>query len=93
MKDLLRFFWLAGACAPEKGTVGPLSLTRCLPGKYLVHSISSNDDRLFELGFIPGKSFTLITNTKFGIKVKINFATYLLNEIVASAINAQQIED
>ena len=84
---------MAGACAPEKNTNNFLVLRDCPPGKYLIHSLSFDQDRLLELGFIPGKSFLLITNTKFGIKVKINFVIYLLNEIVASAINVQPIEE
>jgi Fe2+ transport system protein FeoA len=93
MKNTLQIYWAAGACAPEKGTSSPVALKACRPGKYLVHSLSSDQDRLLELGFIPGKSFLLVANTKFGIKVKINLAIYLLNEIVASAINVQPIEE
>ena len=93
MQSLLKLKERAGACAPEKSAQGVARLIDCLPGKYIIHSMLSEKNRLLEIGFIPGKSFYLIANNSFAIKIKVNVATYLLNEIVASAIYVQLTEE
>lgn len=43
------------------------------------------------MGFLPGNRLYIIRNTSLGIRVRINNAVYLLNEVIASSIYIEPI--
>lgn len=66
-------------------------LSLCKPGKYKIVAIKPRSNRLQEMGFLINKEIHLITNNSLGIRIRINNATYLINEITALIIYVQPI--
>lgn len=63
-----------------------ISLSICPKGAYTIAKINNFENRLLEMGFIPGESILVISNDVSGIKVRIRAANYLLNQVTASEI-------
>lgn len=68
-------------------------LSLCSRGLYKILDVRSEQmqDRLLEIGFLPGIHLYIIQSNSLGIQVRINRATYLLNEVVASMIYVEPI--
>ena len=68
-------------------------LDLCSKGLYKIVNVHSEQpqDRLLEIGFLPGKDLYILHNNSLGIQVRINKATYLLNEVIASMIYIEPI--
>lgn len=70
-------------------------LSLCSKGLYKIVNISfgQEQDRLLEIGFLPSKHLYIIQNNSLGIQVHINRANYLLNEVIASMIYIEPINN
>ena len=71
-------------------------INSCPKGLYRIVDIIYTDEldnRLFEIGFLVNSRLYIIHNNSLGIQVRINRATYLLNEVIASMIYVELIED
>jgi Fe2+ transport system protein FeoA len=70
-------------------------LNLCSEGLYQIVNFPSGqiDNRLLEVGFLPGRNLYIICNNALGVQVRINRATYLFNEVVASIIYVKKMEE
>jgi len=68
-------------------------LSLCSKGLYKIIDVypEQTQDRLLEIGFLPGRHLYILHNNSLGIQVRINRATYLLNDVVASMIYLEKI--
>jgi Fe2+ transport system protein FeoA len=68
-------------------------LNLCSEGLHRIIDVRSTEiqDRLLEMGFLSGNRLYIICNNSLGIQVRINRATYLLNEVVASVVYVEPI--
>ena len=68
-------------------------LSLCSRGLYKIVDVYPEQiqDRLLEIGFLPGKHLYILHNNSLGIQVRIDRATYLLNEVVASIVYVEQV--
>jgi Fe2+ transport system protein FeoA len=68
-------------------------LNLCSEGLHRIIDVRSTEiqDRLLEMGFLSGNRLYIIRNNSLGIQVRINRATYLLNEVVASVVYVEPI--
>lgn len=69
-----------------------IRLSLCKPGKYKIVTIKPRSNRLQEMGFLVNKELQMIANNNLGIRIRINNAVYLINEIAAFVIHVEPIE-
>jgi len=62
-------------------------------GYYTLKTIFPLNNRLLEMGFIPGKIIYVIQNNILGIKIRLGTIIYLLNNVVASSIYVEKLEE
>jgi Fe2+ transport system protein FeoA len=70
-----------------------IRLNLCKPGKYRIRTIKPWSKRLHEMGFTIDKTLYVIANTSLGIRIRIDNAVYLVNEITAMLIYVELNED
>ena len=70
-----------------------LKLILAKPGLYTIKTIDPWSIRLQEIGFITNRTIYVFANNTLGIQVRINNAVYLLNEVIASTIYVESIEE
>jgi Fe2+ transport system protein FeoA len=70
-----------------------LKLNLAKPGFYTIKAIDPWSVRLQEIGFLTNRTIYIFANNALGIQVRINNAVYLLNEVIASTIYVESIEE
>ena len=68
-------------------------LTLCTPGKYKIKFTKPWSKRLSEMGFIVDRRLYVIANNSLGIRIRIDNAVYLINQMTAVLIYVEPVEE